>query len=605
MADYETLYKKLAQAVVKAEGKIGEDAAAFVADFVAKLRSQGWRIDAEAEAALNNYFNGMETAIKSALAESIVISSGSAVTAASLQSEVVLLAAERAFVERWPDGLALSDRLWKWQNSTRDAVAKQLQSGIRQGAATSRVLYDMQRAIETDAGSRFKLVSDHTDEWVEEFYQSAQAVIANPAMRKDWQDVVNDVESRIVEMSKTGSRTAAERLLSQIKNAVEKGREELLDSAVKWWAYDKQLYHLNRIVRTEMATAAHRAVIDTSIDNPGIIGYQWRLSASHPVIDICDYYANIEMGLGKGVWTKEAVPRHKAHPHCMCLLIPRATPIKQKGERNYADFIRNTTKDRRDQLLPEWVKDAVKKGVPLDDLIRADGLDLLSKAEAIKLGRIDKGLPVDDLARLDKPKAKRAVKPDPEAEAVARFNKGKDYVLKNGIENQAGSIEFAYAYDGDGNVLIQKKGIKSEVNFTADELKRLKSAKDVVFIHNHPASRSLSPQDFTFADNANCDMYAIGHNGLEYYGKILNREKFDALYKRIDKSLTEQFWERIKNGSLMPLDAERLHHHAINSILREIGAVEYQVKGDIQETGSVTNVIGELSKKFSSKRYAK
>jgi len=37
---------------------------------------------------------------------------GLAVTQASLQSKTVL-AAEQAFVGRWPDGLTLSDRLWR------------------------------------------------------------------------------------------------------------------------------------------------------------------------------------------------------------------------------------------------------------------------------------------------------------------------------------------------------------------------------------------------------------------------------------------------------------------------------------------------------------
>ncbi len=135
-----------------------------------------------------------------------------------------------------------------------------------------------------------------------------------------------------------------------------------------------------------MATAAHRAVIASAEGDDSIIGFQWRLSGSHPATDICDYYANIEMGLGKGVWTKEAVPHHKAHPHCMCLLIPRVTPIKRAGSKNYAEFIRNATPARRDQLLPKWAKDAVDTGVKLDKLIKPGGLGLLSKQDAIAAG---------------------------------------------------------------------------------------------------------------------------------------------------------------------------------------------------------------------------
>jgi hypothetical protein len=186
-----------------------------------------------------------------------------------------------------------------------------------------------------------------------------------------------------------GSRSAAERVLSQLQEAVLKGSEELADSAAKWWLYDKQLYHLKRIARTERSTALHRAVIAGSEDDETIIGYQWRLSGSHPAADICDYYANIEMGLGKGVWSKDTVPRHKAHPHCMCLLIPRVTEIRQKGSNNYAEFISTADPERRDQLLPKWAKAALSAGTPLQNLIRPDGLGLIGKASASDRGLID------------------------------------------------------------------------------------------------------------------------------------------------------------------------------------------------------------------------
>jgi len=133
-----------------------------------------------------------------------------------------------------------------------------------------------------------------------------------------------------------------------------------------------------------MATAAHRAVIASVEGDASIIGFQWRLSGSHPTSDICDYYANIEMGLGKGVWTKAAVPHHKAHPHCMCLLIPRGTPIKSSGSKNYGEFIQNVNPERRAQLMPAWAREAVKNGTPISDLIRQDGLGLITQEAFMK-----------------------------------------------------------------------------------------------------------------------------------------------------------------------------------------------------------------------------
>jgi hypothetical protein len=218
---------------------------------------------------------------------------------------------------------------------------------------------------------------------IPELHQSAQALIHNPAARADWNAVVGEVRERIDGLKMTGSRTAAEQVFKKIQEAVNKSREDLLDNAVKWWTYDKQLYNLKRIARTEMATAAHRAVIASVEGDDSIIGFQWRLSGSHPATDVCDYYANIDMGLGKGVWTKEAVPHHKAHPHCMCLLIPRVTPISQKGSTHYADFVRNSPKQRREQLLPKWANQLNGLGMPLDNLIRPDGMGLVTR-QALK-----------------------------------------------------------------------------------------------------------------------------------------------------------------------------------------------------------------------------
>ncbi|WP_446807967.1 hypothetical protein ACH50O_11670 [Methylomonas sp. 2BW1-5-20] len=377
MTDYPVLYRRLAQEIIKHEGQLTADTQQFVADLVKQLRKTGYVLTPESEDVMSKYIDAMKAAIGLGISKAAATA-----TQQPMQSEVVLKLAEQSFRQRWPDGLTLSDRLWKWDNATRDGVAQVLQDGIRTGRAVDTIAMDMQRTIERTAGEqRFKIVSEHIDDWVAELHSAALELIHDPAARADWNAAVENAREIIDGLKTTGSRSAAERVLSEMQKAVEKGREELLDKAVKWWTYDKQLYNLKRIARTEMANAGHRAVIDSTIHDTTIIGYQWRLSASHPVTDICDYYASIDMGLGKGVFTKDTVPKTKAHPHCMCLLIPRVSPVMERGDKNYADWLRNLSPEKQQDVLPDWAAKAIEKGVSVDKLIRPDGLGLITEKE--------------------------------------------------------------------------------------------------------------------------------------------------------------------------------------------------------------------------------
>ncbi|WP_020160527.1 hypothetical protein [Methylobacter marinus] len=380
MTDYPDLYRRLAREILAHEGRIDGDARQFVARLVDQLRAEGRRITPAVQAELADYLTAMQAGIQTGIVNAVSL----AATAGprSLQSAAVARLAEQAFNERWPDGLTLSDRLWHWQESVRTGLTQILTDSIRHGESVNKILYKMQRAIERAPGGRpFQIVETYADDWVKELYESAVAMIHDPDARELWKAAIGEAEERILSLKPTGTRSAAERVLSQIQTAVSKGADDLADRAVKWWLYDKQLYHLKRIARTEMATAMHRAVIAGTENDETIIGYQWRLSASHPAVDICDYYANIDMGLGRGVWSKEAVPKHKAHPHCMCLLIPRVTRIKQPGSENYAAFIKKLPKHKRDELLPAWAQDALKNGAEIDQLIRPDGLGLRKQSE--------------------------------------------------------------------------------------------------------------------------------------------------------------------------------------------------------------------------------
>lgn len=81
-------------------------------------------------------------------------------------------------------------------------------------------------------------------------------------------------------------------------------------------------YSARRLARTEITAAAGRAVVNASRANPWVDRIEWRLSPSHPKVDICDSL--------QGVYPKNSVPLYPPHPHCLCYLIPltSATPAE-------------------------------------------------------------------------------------------------------------------------------------------------------------------------------------------------------------------------------------------------------------------------------------
>lgn len=376
MTDYTDLHRRLWQLIHEMDGRLEGGARATAAKLIEQLAAEGYQAGPDTQAELTAYLDSIDTTLRAGIAAAIPLGSPVA-----MGDALISRLTEEAFTRTWQDGKNLSTRIWQFKGDTRRGFTAILQQAARTGRGAGNVVYDMQRAIEA-RGARFQIVNRELDDWASLLAEAGKAAIHNKEARQAWASTVSQVRAHINNLAETGTRHAAEVAFAKIRAAVAAGEQELIGDALYWWFYDKQLFLLKRIARTEMATAQHRAVIASSIDDSDIIGFQWRLSSSHPEPDICDYYAGIEMGLGRGVWPKDQVPDHKAHPHCMCSLIPRVTKVKDKGAVNYVDFIQGVTPERQAALLPVWARDARKQGLDLAQLIRPDGLGLITKTEA-------------------------------------------------------------------------------------------------------------------------------------------------------------------------------------------------------------------------------
>jgi hypothetical protein len=65
--------------------------------------------------------------------------------------------------------------------------------------------------------------------------------------------------------------------------------------------------------------------------------------------------------------------------------VPRVTPISAKGSENYAQFLERLPPDKQAVIMPKWVQAAVDKGMTLKSFVRADGMGLLAKQDALPI----------------------------------------------------------------------------------------------------------------------------------------------------------------------------------------------------------------------------
>ena len=379
------LQRRLWARVRAVEGRLGRDTRAFVRRFIEELRREGYEIGPGAERELSDYFEKVHKAI--ALGVRSAIFGAATLVPRSMKSAFMEEMYQDAFSRRWPDGLTLSDRIWWWEDETRRGVTRILSDGIRMGESVNSLIYKIQYEIEK--GAPFSTVTtDEIAAWAQELMESARAVIKNPSMRRQWQKSVMRATDYVERLSREGSYAASKRLLNRLNEAVNSGKDELIDSAISWFHYDRQLYLIKRVVRTEMATAHHRGVIKATEEDPDIIGYRWVLSPTHPCPDICDFYAGVDFGLGRGVFPKDKVPKGKAHPQCMCMIVPRVRKVKERGSTDFKGFIEGLSEDRRREIMPVWAQELERAGVPLERLIRPDGMDFVARKEiSEKIGK--------------------------------------------------------------------------------------------------------------------------------------------------------------------------------------------------------------------------
>lgn len=236
---------------------------------------------------------------------------------------------------RAADGLVLSDRIWRTDQHTREALRVAIEGAIARGESASQ------------AAERYM-----RDGVPVPSHLTAEAAAGQP-----------------------GALSRAVRALLQ-------------DSAP-----GTPTYNLERLLRTEINRAYTESYVATVAQHPDVIGVRFNLSPNHPKFDICDLYAKANLhGLGAGVYPPGTHP-YPAHPNTLSFLTTvfrdEVTEADRADQEQAFDWIRRLPPDEQDLVLGGTRKGAAFRA----GLLEAGDLRMPWYAIAARLGITDPETP--------------------------------------------------------------------------------------------------------------------------------------------------------------------------------------------------------------------
>jgi len=103
-----------------------------------------------------------------------------------------------------------------------------------------------------------------------------------------------------------------------------------LDKAMRSAYHEKMRYYAKRIADTE----THRALMSKRayeyLNDENVEFVKFTMSSAHRKVDICDFYAALDVGYGRGIVPKKEMRTLPLHPFCSCVYDPYYREVKGK-----------------------------------------------------------------------------------------------------------------------------------------------------------------------------------------------------------------------------------------------------------------------------------
>ena len=107
-----------------------------------------------------------------------------------------------------------------------------------------------------------------------------------------------------------------------------------LDKAMWVALQEKSRYYANRIAQTEGARSRNLSRAVEYMEDDEVEYVQFKMSSAHKIVDICNYYASLDVGYGVGIVKKESMRVLPLHPHCHCRYIGYYKKIQKTNIKN-------------------------------------------------------------------------------------------------------------------------------------------------------------------------------------------------------------------------------------------------------------------------------